>query len=371
MKRNRIKPFLIITLTNLLISSSIIAQSPQKMSYQAVIRNSSDQLVTNHAVGMRVSILQGSETGTPVYVETQTTASNLNGLVTIEIGGGTPVTGTFAGIDWSTGTYFIKTETDPAGGTSYSITGTSQILSVPYALYSNSVKLTYNNRPADLYVLDDGSLWSVPEISVEKPCATTPSVSDNDGNTYGTVKIGTQIWMAENLKTTKLNDGTPIPNVTDGTEWQNSITPAYCWYNNDNANKPVYGALYNWYTVNTGKLCPADWHVPSDAEWYVLFGYLGGLDAGRMKEAGTAHWLSPNFGATNDSKFSALPAGQRAYTDFYGIHEGAHFWTTDAFDLGSAYCHSLYYKASKVDSDGHDMSIFENNRGNSVRCIKN
>ena len=122
-----------------LLSASVFAQSPQKMSYQAVIRNSSDQLVTNHAVGMRVSILQGSPTGTAVYVETQTPSTNANGLVTIEIGGGTIVTGTFAGIDWSAGPYYIKTETDPTGGTSYSITGTSQLLSVPYALYAKTV----------------------------------------------------------------------------------------------------------------------------------------------------------------------------------------------------------------------------------------
>ena len=122
-----------------LITATIWAQSPQKMSYQAVIRNNSDQLMTNHAVGMQISILQGSPTGAAVYVETQTPTTNPNGLVTVEIGGGTPVTGTLAGIDWSTGIYYIKTETDPNGGTSYTITGSSQLLSVPYALYAKTV----------------------------------------------------------------------------------------------------------------------------------------------------------------------------------------------------------------------------------------
>jgi hypothetical protein len=115
------------------------AQIPQKMSYQAVIRNSSGQLLTNQAIGMRISILQGSATGTAVYVETQTPTTNANGLASLEIGGGIAVTGTFATIDWSTGTYFIKTETDPLGGTSYTITGTSQLLSVPYALHAKTV----------------------------------------------------------------------------------------------------------------------------------------------------------------------------------------------------------------------------------------
>jgi len=127
-------------LVAVLLTASLFAQSPQKMSYQAVIRNSSDQLVTNHAVGMQISILQSSPTGIAVYVETQTPTTNSNGLISIEISGGTVVTGTFAGIDWSTGTYYIKTETDPAGGTSYSITGTSQLLSVPYALHAKTAE---------------------------------------------------------------------------------------------------------------------------------------------------------------------------------------------------------------------------------------
>jgi uncharacterized protein (TIGR02145 family) len=118
------------------ITAGTYAQSPQRISYQAVIRNSSNVLVTSSPVGMRISILQGSSTGTPVYIETQTPTTNLNGLVTLEIGGGTPVTGTFTSIDWSLVPYFIKTETDPNGGTSYTITGTSQILSVPYASFS-------------------------------------------------------------------------------------------------------------------------------------------------------------------------------------------------------------------------------------------
>jgi hypothetical protein len=116
------------------LTANVFAQAPQKMSYQAVIRNSSNALVSSTAVSMRISILQGSTTGTAVYVETQAATTNANGLASIEIGAGTAVTGTFAGIDWSAGPYFIKTETDPAGGTTYSITGTSQLLSVPYAL---------------------------------------------------------------------------------------------------------------------------------------------------------------------------------------------------------------------------------------------
>lgn len=118
--------------------STAFAQSPEKMSYQAVIRNSSDALVINQSVGMQISILQGSAGGTAVYVETQTPTTNANGLISIEIGAGTAVSGNIATIDWTSGPYFIKTETDPTGGTSYSITGTSQLLSVPYALHAKT-----------------------------------------------------------------------------------------------------------------------------------------------------------------------------------------------------------------------------------------
>ncbi len=115
------------------------AQSPEKMSYQAVVRDASDNLVTNQSVGMQISILQGSANGTAVYVETQTPGTNANGLVSIEIGNGTVVSGDFSTIDWANGTYYIKTETDPAGGINYTITGTSQLLSVPYALHAKTV----------------------------------------------------------------------------------------------------------------------------------------------------------------------------------------------------------------------------------------
>lgn len=124
----------------LLMTASVFAQAPEKMSYQAVVRDGSNALVSSTAVGMQLSILQGSASGTAVYVETQTPTSNANGLVSLEIGSGTVVSGTFATIDWSNGPYFIKTETDPTGGTNYSITGTSQLLSVPYALHAKTAE---------------------------------------------------------------------------------------------------------------------------------------------------------------------------------------------------------------------------------------
>ncbi|MBS3777170.1 MAG: hypothetical protein KGY70_18385, partial [Bacteroidales bacterium] len=126
--------------TAFLLAAGVFAQSPQKMSYQAVIRNSSNELVTNQDVGMRISILQGSASGTAVYVETRSPATNANGLVSIEIGSGTVVNGDFLAISWDNGPYFIQTETDPTGGTNYTISGTSQLLSVPYALHARTAE---------------------------------------------------------------------------------------------------------------------------------------------------------------------------------------------------------------------------------------
>ena len=127
-----------ILAASVFLPTQVNAQAPEKMSYQAVVRNASNTLVSSSAVGMRISILQGSANGTAVYVETQTPTSNANGLVSIEIGAGTIISGSIASIDWATGPYFIKTETDPTGGTNYTITANSQLLSVPYALYAKT-----------------------------------------------------------------------------------------------------------------------------------------------------------------------------------------------------------------------------------------
>jgi len=145
---------------------------PEKMSYQAVIRNSSNALVASHLVGMRISILQSTSTGTAVYVETQTPTTNVNGLATIEIGKGTIVSGVFSNIDWSAGPYFIKTETDPAGGTAYTITVTSELISVPYALMAKNAKSATN---LTLPFSNSGSY------------TTTPFSITNTGSTYYTI----------------------------------------------------------------------------------------------------------------------------------------------------------------------------------------
>ena len=203
------------------------------------------------------------------------------------------------------------------------------------------------------------------------------TISDIDGNVYQMVQIGNQIWMKENLKTTKYNDGTAIPLITDPDAWWNLTTPGYCWYNNDKATyKATYGALYNWHVVNTGKLCPTGWHVPSDAEWTTLITYLGGEDVagGKLKEAGTTHWDSPNTGATNESGFTALPGGY-TYLDtnlggtfvcIGGSGGGSGIWWSSTESLTvSAYALGINSEYSDVYLGGDSKE-----NGFSVRCLR-
>jgi len=199
------------------------------------------------------------------------------------------------------------------------------------------------------------------------------SVTDIDGNVYNTVTIGSQIWMVENLKTTKSKDGTAIPNITDSTAWRNSTTSAYCWYDNDISNKELYGALYNWYAVNTAKLCPNGWHVPSESEWTELVNFLGGesVAGGKLKttgtiEAGNGLWYQPNVDATNETGFSALPGGYRGGL-FYDINWGGVWWTSTEYPSNLAY----YFYINNYDGTvGDSEKGMEKFAGSSVRCLK-
>jgi uncharacterized protein (TIGR02145 family) len=202
------------------------------------------------------------------------------------------------------------------------------------------------------------------------------TVKDIDGNIYKNVKIGTQVWMTENLKTMKYNDGTSITLVTDEKAWNALTTPAYCWYKNDAAaNKNKYGALYNWYTVSTNKLCPRGWHVPTNEEWRILTTYLGGenIAGGKLKEKGTIHWENPNTGATNESGFTALPGGERKYDgafDNSGSNVGFFrsngcWWSSTEQYAFNAYYLRLYSSLSNVYN-----SLSVKQSGYSVRCMK-
>jgi uncharacterized protein (TIGR02145 family) len=210
-------------------------------------------------------------------------------------------------------------------------------------------------------------------VSVMAGCRKTDStispVSDIDGNSYRTIRIGDQIWMAENLKTSKFADGEVIPEVRDSADWCYLVAPALCWYDNDqDSYKDLYGALYNFYTVSTGKLCPEGWHVPTKDEWQQLIYFLGDtLSGGKLKEQGTLHWNDPNTGAINSAGFSALPAGIR-YLEGTFASQGyfTAFWSANEADTVHGWYSSLYYRDALTGTGSTPKR-----NGLSVRCVRN
>jgi uncharacterized protein (TIGR02145 family) len=399
---------IIILLVVILSGVAGFSQVPEKMSYQAVIRDNNGNLVTNKSIGIKISILKGSASGTAVYTETNNQSTNENGLLSLEIGGGVAVTGNFSAINWADGTYFIKTETDPSGGTNYSITGTSQILSVPFSFYAkkaataeDGVKVTGDQSISGTKTFTgtiDAASHNI--INVANPVndqdVATKSyvddikdqidvlkntikaggfVTDIDGNTYSTVKIGTRIWMAENLKVTRFNDGTELHYMSDqSTAVDGWHAPAYCWYNFDSMNKEIYGALYtSGVLITMGKnICPVGWHHSDSPDWLDMLRTLdplaskdfahvsqtagGGLKSTGNVEAGNGYWHAPNIGATNVSGFRALPGGTFNGT-FKGIGIGTSFW------LGLEY-RTLSYISTAIGGSETDSG------SRSVRCVK-
>ena len=208
--------------------------------------------------------------------------------------------------------------------------------------------------------------------SCKKSSSTTPAantITDVDGNLYHYVVIGTQTWLVENLKTTHYNDGTPIPNVTNPAIRDTLKTGAYFWYNDDIANKATYGALYNWWAVNTGILAPKGWHVPSNDEWGILITYLGGADAAgaHLKEHGAAHWGSTN-NSDNSSGFTALPGGESNLDGNFGDIGVYGWWWSATFSDD----HDSFALSMSPGSDGiNDGKWNPDQCGFSVRCIKN
>jgi uncharacterized protein (TIGR02145 family) len=174
--------------------------------------------------------------------------------------------------------------------------------------------------------------------------------------------------MKENLKTTTFNDDDAIANVTGTTAWANLTSHGYCWYGNDAGNKNTYGALYNWYAVATGKLCPVGWHVPTDDDCIALEDYFGfSIPAGgKLKETGTTHWASPNTGATDEVGFKALPGGLRTETGtFQFITNYGYWWTSTEYNT-----HNEWYRELEYNSDNVVRYYKDDNNGMSVRCIK-
>ncbi len=374
----------------MLFAFCLQAQAPQKFSYQTVVRNASNQLLVGQTVGIKISILQGSANGSAVFSETHTPQTNANGLATLEIGGGSLLTGNFANINWANGPFFVKTETDPNGGNNYTIINTSQLLSVPYALFSGNGILGVSTT-GDSLLLGNGTSIIIPGISsanntggqtgitqhtcgaenVHNPAKTYGSMTDQQGNVYKTIVIGTQEWMAENLKTTIYRNGNSIVNVTGDAQWIALTTGAWASYNNDSQYDCPYGKLYNWYAVSDPRnVCPTGWHVPTDAEWSVLTDYLGGeaVAGGKMKTTnGWNDYNDQSGNGTNESGFSGPPGGIRALNDGVFSNGGnlGTWWSSTESSTIYAWSRDLVFIGGNAS-----RYYYHKQDGFSVRCLR-
>jgi len=201
--------------------------------------------------------------------------------------------------------------------------------------------------------------------------STEALITSTDGvAAIPSIKIGTQRWMTTNLSVSRYRNGDKIPQVKNPAAWSGLTTGAWCWYNNDAANDSVYGKLYNYYAVSDSRgLAPTGWHIPTDAEWTTLSTFLGGdaVAGGKMKEAGTAHWLNPNFGATNSSGFTALPGGLRQNGSFFILGSWGSWWSTtpDIFDPNNIWGRFIF-----SDYELLGRGLTDKSYGYSVRCVK-
>jgi uncharacterized protein (TIGR02145 family) len=198
------------------------------------------------------------------------------------------------------------------------------------------------------------------------------SIIDGEGNIYGNIKIGTQIWLTENLKTTKYSNGDPIGTTASADlDIHDEVIPKYEWaYNGNEDNVATYGRLYTWYTIADPRgVCPTGWHVPSDDEWLTLENYLGGykIAGGKLKETGTTHWTTPNYVATNESGFTALPNGWRHFgLTFVNFGKFGGWWSSTEYTSADAFCNYVGYKSGTVTEE-----IDSKKSGIGVRCLKN
>jgi len=263
----------------------------------------------------------------------------------------------------ASGRFSQTVTTSPTGD--YTITG------VPHGA---NITIT-PSRDGYIFTPQYRSIGNITQNQTEIDFSASPGVIDIDGNVYKIVKIGTQWWMAENLRTTTYRNGVTIPNVTDNSQWGSLTTGAWAYYNNDASNDGNYGKLYNWYAVNDSRgLCPEGWRVPSDADWTTLVNYLDGSEVagGKMKSQRTApdphpRWDSPNTGATNESGFSGFPGGFRSSIAF--AHFGyAGFWWSSTEIVGDpirAFSRVLSHDQSSVARGSHAKQL-----GFSIRCVR-
>ncbi len=354
------------------------AQSPEKMSYQAVIRDTDDNLISETQVGVQISILQSSANGTAVYIETQTPTTNINGLISLAIGEGTVQSGNFSAIEWSEGLFFIKTETDPTGGTNYTITGTSQLLSVPYALHAKEIdpSVPQGTQPGEMQYWD-GTSWTIIPPGSEGSVLTfvngAPSWEVQNIIPDGFIEnpITGKIWMDRNLGASRIatssNDADAYGDLyqwgraSDGHESRTSGTTSTL----SNSDTPGHGDF-----IMNGD-SPFDWRVPqNDNLWQGENGINNPCpDGSRLPtetewEIERTSWSSNNAAGAFNSPLKLTVGGYRIFSNGLVYNAGArgYYWSSTVDGLNAR---ELYFLSSNSNIYGDYRA-----QGQSVRCIK-
>lgn len=403
------------------------AQAPQGFNYQATVRNSAGDLIVNTNVYFKFNVIQGSEAAVPIFTETHYVPTDDLGQVNLVIGQGTANLGSFSALDWSLGSYYLGIELDTGNG--YLAMGTTQLLSVPYALYAensgNSTPTILNleavlaeNNSANNQQIKDLQDPTEAQDAVTKNYAETQfysqievdalianlqsqiddldtdnsagSITDQDGNTYDYLTYRFQVWTVENAEMVTYRDGTEIPQVTSNAVWNNTTTGAWCYYNND----PTKPRLYNWYAVmgihdtdpNTPnkEFAPEGWHVPTQAEWTILeehliangYNYDESTTENKIAKAmaSTTGWNSSTAtgaigndqSSNNSSGFNVFPEGYRSRIgSFYTEGGNVGFWSSKEVTTGFAWNCYLFKNFSSLDS-GYDYKQY----GLSVRFVR-
>ena len=337
------------------------SQSPTAIPYQAVLRSSDGSVIANSSATITFKIHDSTASGPVVFEETHATTSNAQGLISLNVGQGSAVFGTIKGVIWSTGNKFLQVLMN-AGNGNVDL-GTQQMMSVPYALHTNDTYMRVSATGDSLII--GNTVTIVPGISAANPPAVQ-SIYDVDGNAYTSVVIGTQEWLAQNLKTTKYCNGDPLVTDLISISWQSSSVGSWAYYNDDPSMDETFGKLYNFYAVvDTRGVCPCGWHVPTTIEWNTLFDFLGGpsVSGGTLKS--TANWNAPNTGATNASGFSGQGGGYRLSNGNYSQQNVyGYFWTKNVFGSDGV------YRRLSFDSAGVQSLYYSKRGGLSVRCLK-
>lgn len=376
---NKLKLYgaLIIVCLSPFMSPDVKSQPPASFYYQAIVRDSDNQLITNKTVKIEITIKDWQDT---LYLEVFTTNTDEYGKATISLG----QTESLSEIDWGSRSLYLIARIDPADGNDFRNYGSGVLVSVPYAFHAATADsltspLTETDpmflaSPASALTLSDtagleSKIQNLEQLMIINNIYT---LTDIDGNIYTTTKIGTQVWMAENLKTTRYNNGTQLYHCPDEAEWSNLLTPGYSWYDNDPDYHNSFGCLYNWFVINESNVCPVGWHVPDDNDWTTLTNYLGGLtEAGiKLKSTSNSYWSTvPVLIPADHTNFMARGGGVRnSNGTFSALRKNGYWWTSTERLTGGAW--AAFGRGMAHNSDAVINGYYDKNSGFSIRCIK-